>query len=105
MKVVLSPRALEELRDIRRRSRLDWGAAQSTRYHQRIWSRLHQLEEHPYLGHVRSEFGDTRQLIVGHHLVLYRVEADRIVIQRIVHERMNVEIDDLESLSAETEEV
>ena len=103
MKVILSPRAVRDLRDIRRRSRLDWGAAQSTRYHQQIWSRLHQLENHPYIGQIRDDLGDTRQLVTSHHLALYRIEEDRIVVQRIVHERMSVEIDDLESLSIELE--
>lgn len=103
MKVELSPRAVRDLRDIRRRSRLDWRAAQSTRYHQQIWSRLHQLEKHPYIGQVRDELGDTRQFGAGHHLALYRIEEERIVVQRIVHERMSVEIDDLESPSIELE--
>jgi toxin ParE1/3/4 len=103
MKVILSPRALRELRDIRRRSRLDWGADQATRYHQRIWVRLHQLENHPYIGQIRDDLGGTRQLVAGHHLALYRVEEDRIVVQRIVHERMRVQIADLESPSFEME--
>jgi toxin ParE1/3/4 len=103
VKVVLSLRASRELRDIRRRSRLDWGSEQATRYYQHIWSRLHQLENHPYLGQVRDDLDGTRQLIAGHHLALYRIEENRIVVQRVVHERMSVEIDDLESPSIELE--
>jgi len=32
---------------------------------------------------------ETRSIGVEHHRVYYRVEADRILVMRILHERMN----------------
>ena len=34
----------------------------------------------PYSGKLRVSFGEARQLVIGHHLAIYRIEEERIVV-------------------------
>lgn len=47
----------------------------------RIRSRIEALADFPQMGPVA--FGEVRRLVVGHHLVFYLVEGDRVRIVRV----------------------
>jgi toxin ParE1/3/4 len=103
VKVIYAEQAREDLQGIRRRSREQWGAEHSARYQQLLKTRIRQLRFFPYLGQTLPHFGGARQLVINHHLAIYRVEGNQVLVLRIVHGRMNLMVDNLESLSIELE--
>jgi len=67
-----------------------WGEAQMQEYSDRIFSVLDSLSNFPRIGTLHDDLAsETRSIGVGHHRIYYRVEHDRIVVMRILHERMN----------------
>jgi len=67
-----------------------WGEDQARDYSQRIFGVLDSLTAFPRMGTLHDDLvSETRSIGVGHHRVYYRVEDDRIVVMRIVHERMS----------------
>jgi toxin ParE1/3/4 len=103
VKVIYAVQASNDLRSIRRHSREQWGAEHSARYQQLLKARIRQFRTFPCLGQTLPSLGGVRQLVINHHLAIYRVEENQIVVLRIVHERMNVIIEDVESISADME--
>ena len=101
MKVIYAEQARNDLQNIRRHSRERWGAEHSARYQQLLKIRIRQLKFFPLLGETLPDFGEARRLVINHHLAIYRVEGNQVLVLRIVHERMSVEINDLESQSIE----
>ena len=57
----------------------------------RISQRFDQLRNFPMLGRDRSEFGAAlRGLLIENHIAFYIVEADRILIVRVLDGRMDI---------------
>lgn len=84
-RVALSPAADEDLIGI-------WGhiALESTggadRVYDKIVARIHELADFPHLGKSRSDVAaELRALTALNYLILYRIEAEQIVIVRVVH--------------------
>ena len=91
LKFVISPIALGELADIQ-----DTLANQQFERDQKFTLKLRSLIDtlctFPELGHERSDLGDG--IRVGHvwdYLVFYRVTADHIVIERVLHGARDIE--------------
>jgi toxin ParE1/3/4 len=58
----------------------------------RFSQRFDQLREFPLLGRDRSEFGPSlRSLLIDGYVAFYLVEADRIVIVRVLDARRDIE--------------
>jgi toxin ParE1/3/4 len=88
--VVLTANARADLRDIRRYTRATWGNQQSEVYELRLVARIRELGGSPLIGEERNEApGNVRSLVVRRHVVYYEVEVERIVVLRILHERMD----------------
>jgi toxin ParE1/3/4 len=50
------------------------------------------LSAFPFIGRSRPKLGQgIRSLIVGNHLIFYRVQSDSIVIVRIIDGRMDID--------------
>jgi toxin ParE1/3/4 len=68
-----------------------WGIDQAYVYSEVLLSRIEQLAEFPEIGRDRSEIRNgLRSLIVEHHVILYRVFDDSVLISRVIHERMDM---------------
>jgi len=86
MKVVWSQTALGHLTDI-----YEYISRDSKRYAlrmvDRITSRTKQIEQFPGLAQVVAEYNDPsiRELIEGPYRVVYRTEADRVVVLSVIH--------------------
>jgi toxin ParE1/3/4 len=85
LEIVWSLQARDRLREIRSYVAQDKPEA-AARLATRIVAVVEALSEHPYLGRVGTE-PDIRELVIGGtpHIVLYRVQAGRVIISTIWH--------------------
>ena len=92
LKIELSSTARKNLRSILNYSGQRWGATQRARYHAQLRAGFDEIAMYPAIGQIQPEFGDgVRSRKVGTHLIIYRPEADRIVIALILHQRQDIE--------------
>jgi toxin ParE1/3/4 len=85
MRIARTPQAIADVDDIWLHIALDNPQA-AERVVVRIATATDRLVDFPRSGPARPELGeDIRSLVVGSHLVLYRVMPDRVLILRVVH--------------------
>jgi toxin ParE1/3/4 len=90
-RIVLSPEARSDLRDILLYTEQQWGLAQQRSYNAQLHTALAQLAQYPDLGILRPELGPRiRGLRVGQHVVAYQPSETEILILRIRHVRRDV---------------
>jgi plasmid stabilization system protein ParE len=90
LRVEVSLRARDDLRGIRV-SLAEKSPAAADRLLVRISERFGELRDFTMLGRDRSEFGAAlRGLLIENHIAFYIVEADRIVIVRVLDGRMDI---------------
>lgn len=90
MKLTLTEGALDDLRSIRAYTLETWGDAQEKIYLQKIWNRLHRLQDDPSRHRLREDlFPGCRIAAEGRHVILFRSEGDAISIVRILHSAMD----------------
>ena len=88
VRVLLTPEADDDLKDIRAYSMEQWGSDQADQYETLLFSKLALLEQNPQLGVSPPGMGPgVRVLRIEQHNALYRVESDRILVLRVVHVR------------------
>lgn len=84
--------AKRDLDDVFRYTHEEWGLDQAFQYSEEMIHAITQLSEFPNLGRDRSEFQERlRSLVVAHHVILYRVFDDLILISRVIHERADMD--------------
>jgi toxin ParE1/3/4 len=89
--LVVTDAAKQDLRDIAAYSRHQWGMAQERRYMQAFRDAFVRIRGNPASGAVRDDVrSGYRSMAVGHHIVFYRDEPDRIFVLRVLHERMDI---------------
>lgn len=60
--------------------------ARAVQFVRQIWHAILKVGDHPYFYQLRPEVGkEARMVVVGHHLVLYRVVAEAVRIERVVY--------------------
>ena len=89
-RVHLRAQAERDLTDIWLYSAQEWGGDQADKYLDALHAGIGQLAQQPDLGksyeHIRAGFHGYR---VARHIIFYTVEASRITIFRVLHERMD----------------
>lgn len=90
-RLVLSDEARLDLRDIRRYTAKRFGIEQRDRYYARLIQSLRLLVDFPERGVARSEPSGYRSLVIEFHVAFYRVEDDRIVVDRVLHQNRNAD--------------
>ena len=96
LRLSLSRRASHDLQLIQRYSFKQWGADQARAYDTVIERALSRLQQHPNLGRDRDDLvAGLRTLPVGRHIIYYRLSSDALIVDRILHQRMNVTRDQL----------
>ncbi len=87
----ITPRAFDDLKNIARYTRQQWGEEQRDRYLGALDSRFGWLAEHPNSGKHRPDIQDGYFCFPqGSHLIFYLVRADGIDIIGVPHKRMDV---------------
>jgi toxin ParE1/3/4 len=86
-----TPTAIRDLEDIARRSTNIWGKLQSEKYQMELKKAFERLSDHPLIGRVRPDFGDSiRSIAAANHLIVYRQKDDELTILRIMDSRRDV---------------
>jgi len=89
-KLVISPAALDDLRDIFHFGLRNWGQSRATRYLDTLKEQLWRLAEQPLIGLERPElFPEIRSFPVESHIVFYQVQSKQVEIIRVLHGRQN----------------
>lgn len=87
----ITPRAFDDLKNIARYTRQQWGEEQRNRYLGALDSRFGWLAEHPNRGKHRPDIRDGYFCFPqGSHLIFYLVRADGIDIIGVPHKRTDV---------------
>jgi toxin ParE1/3/4 len=85
-------KATEDLREIGRYTKREWGIQQARRYRQELELALKKLSLSPRVGLARDEIADqVRSFQVASHIVFYLARNDGITILRLLHPSMDVE--------------
>lgn len=87
--IVLSAKARQDFVDILRYTCETWGATQLAAYRDRINQALQSIVRNPEIGHFDDALTSNHRLyLIGSHVIVYRIEATRIGVIRILHQRM-----------------
>ena len=88
-RLVLSPRAQNDLDAIWDFTAARWGMAQARRYSDGLWDAMTAVATGTKSGRTTSDMrGDYLRLPIGSHVVFYRARTDTVDVIRILHERM-----------------
>lgn len=89
--IKLAPKARQDFIDILRYTGETWGPKQLQAYRDKIDEALQVISRNPELGRRGDEelFETYRLYLVGVHVIVYRIEAARIGVIRILHQRMH----------------
>ena|SRR3990167_3530565 len=89
-KLIVSPIARDDLKNIYHFGVCSWGADQASTYLENLKAQLWLLTEHPRIGIDRTTLAPTmRSLSVASHVVFYRLQTEHIEIVRILHGRQD----------------
>lgn len=84
--------AAEDLREIGRYTKREWGVQQARRYLEELELALQKLSLSPHIGIVRDEIAEhVRSFPVGAHIAFYLPRKDGITVLRLLHPSMDVE--------------
>lgn len=99
IRIKLKPLVEQDLVNIWRYTYENWGERQAEQYLDELDSAILNLAEQPYICRDRLEFSPpVRILHIAHHIVIYQVNDNELLIIRVLHESMKVDawLDDLE---------
>jgi toxin ParE1/3/4 len=86
----VTERASDDLRSIQAYTLAQWGVDQASEYEEAIHDAFEMLRTHPELGKNREDLrSGLRSYPVLGHFILYEIARDTLVVQRIVHQRMD----------------
>jgi len=90
-RLVLSPRAEQDIEGILRYTGETWGERQLIVYRDKIGDALDRLLRNPGSGHPSADLPDAYRLYpVGLHVIVYRLKQQVIEVIRILHQRMSL---------------
>ncbi len=91
MRLALTEAAGADLAEIARSTEAGWGVAQKRRYLGLFFAAFVRLRTNPELGPARDDLKvGYRAIVVGRHLVVYRIESAEILVLRVLHGSMDV---------------
>lgn len=89
-RLVLSPKAEQDIENILRYTGETWGEKQLLIYRDMVAEALDMLQLNPASGHASVELPDTHRVYpVGSHVIIYRMKERVIEVIRILHQRMS----------------
>ena len=90
-RLVLSPKAEQDIEGILRYTGESWGERQLVVYRDELGDALDRLLRNPGDGHLSADLPDTHRLYpVGSHVIVYRLKHQVIEVIRILHRRMSL---------------
>lgn len=93
-RLILKPRARQDVRGALLHTRHQWGVEQRTEYKRLLYRAMRELVEYPDLGIARGELcAGCRSHPAGRHILYYQVEDEEIVIVRVLHARQDAAVE------------
>jgi toxin ParE1/3/4 len=90
LRILVTPRARQDIKRIAAYTLDTWGQAQMARYIDHLHERFSELARFPHLGRPRDEIAaGYRSIVQGSHIVFYRTTDRDLIIVRILHGRMD----------------
>lgn len=84
--------ALNDLKEIGRYTKEEWGAAQARRYRQELELALQSLSLNPNIGRLREELApDIRSFKVASHICFYLPHQAGLTVVRLLHPSQDIE--------------
>ncbi len=91
MQITLLPAAREDLREIWRFGSERWGDTRADLYFMELSEAIDRIGLNPLTNAQAEELGEPyRRLFYEAHTVVYRVEADAVVVVRVLHQSRDV---------------
>jgi len=92
MKYIISKLALEDIDSIWEYTVQEWSIKQAEKYYNTIISKIQLICQNPKIGESIKDVKDThRKQNIGSHMIIYKFQDDLIFIDRILHQRMDIE--------------
>lgn len=90
-RIIVSPQAKRDLKDIRAYTLQSWGANQADIYLSKIEDAFYALLENPEIGRERSDIKTGyRGIVIEKHILFYKIDKSEIHILGIPHSRMDI---------------
>jgi toxin ParE1/3/4 len=92
LKLFLSPRATEDLEEIYEYTFRTWGFSQAEKYQDLLFESMYTILKTPKIG---SKYyfkkGNYRKLHSNKHIMFYKIQVEKCIVVRILHEKMDFE--------------
>jgi len=89
--LLFSPKARTDLELIWRYSADNWGELSAETYLRTIFNAAEQIQKYPNLGRMRNDVRiGYRSVIVGSHVIFYKLIKNRVNIIRVLHQRVDI---------------
>lgn len=90
-RIIISPRAQRDLKEIRSYTLQSWGAIQADVYLKKFEDALYVLLENSEIGRERNDVkAGYRSLVIEKHVLFYKIEKSEIHILGVPHGRMDI---------------
>ena len=88
----LSKLALEDINSIWEYSALMWNIKQANNYYDELFVGINSICDNPEIGKSIKEVKDNhRALVVRSHMIIYKIENNKILVDRILNQKMDIE--------------
>lgn len=88
----LSKLALKDIDSIWQYTAKQWSVKQANQYYQQIFKEINLICKSPKSGKSIKEIKEHhRVLLVKSHLIVYKIEKNKILIDRILHQKMDIQ--------------
>ena len=92
LKYKLSKLALEDIDTIWDFTVINCSIVQAEKYYQQIFESIITICQNPMIGKSINEIKEKhRKMLVGSHMIIYKQEENLILIDRILHQKMDIE--------------
>ena len=92
MKFELSELALEDIDSIWEYTLLNWSISQAEKYYKEIFDTIELICTNPKSGTSLNEVkASHRKRLVGSHMIVYKVQNEIVFVDRVLHQRMDIE--------------
>ena len=92
LKLFLKPQAINDLEDIFEYTLKNWSITQAEKYQDLLFESINTVLKSPKIG---SKYffkkGKYRKLNSNKHIIFYRIEDNRCIVVRILHEKMDLD--------------
>lgn len=97
-RLILKPRARQDLRGALLYTRRQWRVEQRTEYKRLLYQAMRELVKYPDLGIVRDELcAGCRSRPTGRHVIYDQVDDEEIAVVRVLHARQDAAVEPRES--------